>query len=322
MMYLVTDLEIAAIQGIVVPVGDAAIAARLTGDWLESFGDATAAAYSRDLGHWHDWCASQEIDPLAARMSKVDKWIIEQRAAGVAKRTIGRRVSAVASWYDFLRRESDGRLTPHNPAKTKHRPNASKDDSPTLGLTPAQAKALIAAADADSARSSALIRFLLGNGLRVGSVTGALIENMAEDDGHHVIMLAGKGDTHRKVPIPPTVYAAIVRMLAERGYPTSGPLFATSTGRAVDRHYVFRLVRRLAAAAKIPVAGKLSPHSMRHTFATQALRRKPLHRVQQDMWHADPRTTEGYDRAKDGLEQASAYVVAADFEPDDGDGQS
>ena len=193
----------------------------------------------------------------------------------------------------------------------------ARDDSPTLGLTKAQARLLVAAADSDGLRSAALIRFLLDNGLRVGSVVGARIENITEDDGHHVILLKGKGDARRKVAVPPPAYNAIMRMLAARGNPPSGPLFATRTGRPVDRHYVVRLVRRLAAAAGISVAARLSPHSLRHSFATEALKRGvSLHQLQDDMWHADPRTTEVYNRARNRLDKSAAYVVAGEFEPE------
>jgi integrase/recombinase XerD len=314
-----TELGIRPLEGRVVQPGTGSIVARVTGDWLAGLAPATRAAYEGDLGHWHSWCEAQRLDPLAARKSDTSRWIAEMQAAGIAKRTIARRVSAAASWYTALDEATDGALplAAQNPARTKRRPRTGRDDSPTIGLTRAEARALIAAADADGPRSSALMRLLLGNGLRVSTVTGARIEDMAEDGGHHVIMLAGKGDVRRKVALPPAVYTAIMRMLAGRGAPAEGPVFATRTGRAVDRHYIFRLVRRLSAKAGIPAAPRLSPHSMRHSFATEALRKGvPLHQVQDDMWHADPRTTEGYDRALNRLEKSSAYLVAAEFEPD------
>jgi integrase/recombinase XerD len=314
-----TELEIRPLEGRIVQPGPGELIARITGDWLAGLAPATHAAYEGDLGHWRTWCEAQQLDPLAARKSDTNRWITEMQAARIAKRTIARRVSAAASWYTALDEATDGAL-PHaaqNPARTKRRPKTNRDDSPTVGLTRAEAKALIATADADSPRASALMRFLLGNGVRVSTVTGACIEDMTEDDGHHVIMLAGKGDVRRKVALPPTVYTAIMRMLDGRGSPAEGPVFATQTGKAVDRHYVFRLVRRLSAKAGIAAAPRLSPHSMRHSFATEALRKGvPLHQVQDDMWHADPRTTEGYDRALNRLEKSSAYLVAAEFEPD------
>jgi site-specific recombinase XerD len=296
------------------------LAARLTDEWHGTLDEGnTAAAYANDLNLWRTWCAANGIDPLTARKSDTGKWIREQQARGFAKRTIARRVSAVAAWYEFLHEETANSpvvLAAENPARTRKRPKVARDDSPTLGLSKAHARQLILAADADSLRSGALMRFLLGNGLRVGTVVSARIEDVAEDDGHHVIFLRGKGDVRRKAPIPPPGYNAITKMLAERSHPTEGPLFATSTGRPVDRHYIFRLVRRLAVRAEIPSAAHLSPHSLRHSFATEALKRGvSLHQLQDDMWHADSRTTEIYNRARNRLDKSAAYVVAGEFEP-------
>lgn len=298
------------------------LAARLNAEWTLSLTGNTRAAYLNDVGLWHAWCEVRGLDPLDARKPHVDRWIAEQQQAGYAKRTIARRVSAVAAWYDFLRDSTAGTalvLGEENPARTKRRPKVARDDSPTTGLSKAQARQLVQAADDDGPRSAALIRFLLDNGLRVGTAVSSRIEDMTEDGGHRVILLRGKGDVRRKVPIPPPAYKAIMVMLAARGHPASGPLFATNTGRPVDRHYVFRLVRRLAAAAEIPAAGRLSPHSLRHSFATEALKRGvPLHQLQDDMWHADPRTTEVYNRARNRLDKSAAYVVAGEFEPEAG----
>lgn len=298
------------------------LAARLDAEWALGLTGNTRAAYLNDITLWRAWCAGQGIDPADARKPHVDQWITGQQQAGYAKRTIARRVSAVASWYDYLRDATAGTAVPlaaSNPAHTRRRPRVARDDSPTLGLTREQARLLTAAADADGPRSAALIRLLLGNGLRAGSAVSARIENMTEDQGHRVIMLAGKGDARRKVPLAPPTYAAIGRMLAARGNPEAGPLFATRTGRPVDRHYVFRLVRRLAARAGIPTAGRLSPHSARKTFASDAISRGvALHQLQNDMWHADPRTTEGYILAWGGLDKSTCYVVAGDFEPEAG----
>jgi site-specific recombinase XerD len=296
------------------------LAARLTAEWRDDeLTGATRDAYMRDLAQWQAWASANGVDVLTARTPHVGRWITSMQEAGLAKRTIARRVSAISSWYRYLNEQSSGNPVPLavvNPARTKRRPKVARDDSPTLGITKVQARRLVAAADRDGPRSAALIRFLLDNGLRVGTVVSARIENMTEDDGHRVIMLSGKGNVRRRVAIPPPAYDAIMKMLIERGRPSEGPLFATRTGRPVDRHYVFRLVRRLATRAEIPTAGKLSPHSARKTFASAAIQRGvSLHQLQGDMWHADPRTTEGYILAWDGLDKSAAYVVAGEFEP-------
>ena len=92
----------------------------------------------------------------------------------------------------------------------------------------------------------------------------------------------------------------------------TGPLFATSTGARIDRHFVFRLVRRLAQRAGIEAWADLSPHSLRHAFATTARGEGvPLEDVQDAMGHADPRTTRRYDRDRFNLDRDPAYTIAA-----------
>ena len=86
----------------------------------------------------------------------------------------------------------------------------------------------------------------------------------------------------------------------------------TSTGARIDRHGVFRLIRRLAREAGIPAADRLSPHSLRHAFATAARDEGiPLEDVQDAMGHADPRTTRRYDRDRHNLDRDPAYTLAA-----------
>ena len=200
MVYPVTaDLERPAIDGrVITPRTELAV--RITAEWRDLLTGNTRAAYLADLALWHQWCRRQGTDPLDARKPDADRWIASQLGDGLAKRTVARRVSAVASWYEFLRDSTAGTPVPlaaENPARTRRRPKVSRDDTPTIGLSKAQCRQLILAAADDSPRSGALIRFLLGNGLRVGTAVSARIEDMTEDDGHRVILLTGKGDVRR-----------------------------------------------------------------------------------------------------------------------------
>jgi site-specific recombinase XerD len=89
-------------------------------------------------------------------------------------------------------------------------------------------------------------------------------------------------------------------------------LFVTASGARIDRHAVFRLVRRLAREAGIASWERLSPHSLRHAFATAARGEGvPLEDVQDAMGHADPRTTRRYDRDRHNLDRDPAYMIAA-----------
>jgi site-specific recombinase XerD len=295
----------------------------LTAAWLARRSPATQREYKKDLGHWFAWCERCGVSVLAARMMHVDAWIAWQRLNGTgngkpaAESSIARRVATVSSWYKYLIRNTKDDPEPlatTNPADTDGRPNVDPDNSPTVGLSTAEADRLIAAADADSPRASALIRMLLYLGLRCGSAIGANTDDLGYDRGHRVLTVRMKNAKVRRAPIPPALEAAITAMLAERGAPESGPLFVTSTGNRLDEPYLFKLVQRLARVAAIPSADDLSPHSLRHTFATDYLDAGGnLRDLQDAMGHADPRTTRRYDRARHNLDRHPAHILATRF---------
>lgn len=298
---------------------------RLTRAWLQRQPSPhTRNAYERDLTYWFSWCQSCGLHPLRARMSDVDEWLAFQRDRGIhgdgrpaARRSIARRLSAVASWYDYLIRNTAGDPQPLltcNPALTDARPNVDRDDSPTVGLSRHEAEQLISAADADGYRSSAIIRLMLTNAVRCGIISTLQVEDYGHDRGHRVIDTTVKGGRRKRDPVPPPTARAIDAYLASRGAPVSGPLFATRTGRPLDEAYLFRLVRRLARKAGIQSAGRLSPHSLRHTAITETLDATGDLRKAQDLaGHADPRTTRVYDRRRNQLDGHAAYVLATRY---------
>jgi site-specific recombinase XerD len=314
-----TDLELSGRVLPALPDGPDDLLRRLTAAWLKRYDSPhTRAAYKRDLKAWLGWCQSAGIHPLKARMMDVDGWLAHQRdEQQAARRSIARRLSAVASWYSYLIRNtaSDGTpLITYNPAVTDVRPKVDRDASPTIGLSRAEADRLIAAADADGLRSSAVIRLLLTNAYRCGLITTATIGQLGWDRGHRVITIPVKSGTLRRDPIPPPTARALDAYLASRGDPETGPLFATATGRPVAEPYLFRLIRRLAAKAGIPSADQLSPHSLRHTAITEALDATHDLRKAQDLaGHADPRTTRLYDLRRGQLDGHAAYVLATRY---------
>ncbi|MFC4068432.1 tyrosine-type recombinase/integrase [Actinoplanes subglobosus] len=298
--------------------------AELTTMWLSRQRSAhTRTAYRRDLWQWGDWCAATGRNPLTARAADLDAWIVEQRATGArgrpaAESTIARRLSAVASWYDYLLVNTAADPEPlisHNPAQAAARPRIDPDDSNTVGLDRPEADRLLAQARADSLTSHAVILLLLVAGLRVGSAIDARIEDLRVDRGHRVLNLTVKGGRRRRVPLPPVLAHAIDEMLTERGNPAGGPLFVAPSGLPIYELYVYRLIRRLARRAGLASADALSPHSLRHTAITEILDATggDLRRAQDFAGHADPRTTRRYDRRRDQLDNHGAYLLAGRF---------
>ena len=301
-----------------IPDGPDDLLYRLTDAWIDRYKSRhTKTAYKRDLTSWLTWCRDSGIHPLKARMMNIDQWIAWQQQNGAARRSIARRVSVAASWYKYLiinTAEDDQPLITHNPAKTDARPNVDKDASPTVGLSRAEADRLIAAADTDGPRSSAIIRLMLTNACRCDVICTAKVTDLSWDRGHRVMTTKVKGDRLKRDPIPPPTARAIDAYLASRGDPDEGPLFATKTERHLSEPYLFRLVQRLARNAAIPAADNLSPHSLRHTAITEALDATHDLRKAQDLaGHADPRTTRLYDLRRGELDGHAAYVLATRY---------
>ncbi|MFF5077748.1 tyrosine-type recombinase/integrase [Actinoplanes sp. NPDC000266] len=295
-------------QGGEVAVGGPA--EQVTEAWLANrrLSDHTRAAYRRDVQAWLAWCAQRGADPLRATFLDVNAYARGLEARGLAPATVARKLSGVSSWYDFLVKL---RAVDLNPVGGADRPYVSRDYSSTVGLSPEEVDDLLAAARVAGARHFAALTFLADLGLRVGELVGLDLADLGWERGHRTVRFIGKGGRPRRRALTPGALSALEAYLRVRGE-GEGPLFMTSTGARLDRHAVFRLVRRLAKQAGIAGAERMSPHSLRHAFATTARAEGvPLEDVQDAMGHADPRTTRRYDRDRHNLDRDPAYTIAA-----------
>lgn len=303
--------------------------ADFTEAWLRNrrLSEHTRDAYRRDVGAWLTWCAGHEVDPLRATFLDVNAYARELEATLAARTgrpltpaTVARRLSALSSWYEFLVKL---RALDANPVTSADRPRVDRDHSATVGLTPEEVDALLAAAAAETgptaARNQAAIALLADLGLRVGELISLNVADLGAERGHRSVRFVGKGGKVRRRALTPGTAYAVDAYLAARAAAQrvtvpelTGPLLVTATGARLDRHSVFRLVRRLARSAGIAAWAKLSPHSLRHAFATTARAEGvPLEDVQDAMGHADPRTTRRYDRDRHNLDRDPAYVIWA-----------
>jgi integrase len=156
---------------------------------------------------------------------------------------------------------------------------------------------LLTAAEHDSPRSAALVSLLVYNGLRIAEALGSEVTSLTYQRGHRVLRIIRKGGRPSTEPLAPVVLRALLDYIGER---SSGPLFLNRDGSGRLAYSTsYALIRRLARRAGIPAAEHLSPHSLRHSFATELLGNgTPLQRVQDAMGHADPKTTLRYDRSR------------------------
>lgn len=168
--------------------------------------------------------------------------------------------------------------------------------------------ALLSAAREDSGRSYALVLLLAMNGLRVAEALGADAGDLFTERSHRVLRIRRKGGKLATVPLAPVTTEAIAVYLEGR---TTGPLFQTATGKAMDQAALWRLLRRLAARAVPNKAATIHPHDLRHAFVTLSLDAgASLWDVQDAAGHADPRTTRRYDRARYSLDRHPTYALA------------
>ncbi|MCW2641059.1 MAG: site-specific recombinase phage integrase family [Dactylosporangium sp.] len=280
----------------------------------------TRVAYQRDVNAWLQWCSGRGLNPLAASFLHVNEYAreLESTVDGrsgrpVTPATVARRLSGLSSWYDFLARLQ---AVGANPVAGADRPRVDRDHSATVGLTAAEVDALLAAAEADdgpqATRHRAMLTLLADLGLRVGELVGLDVADLGQERGHRTIRFVGKGGKPRRRALAPGTAAVLDTYLAVRPGPAVGPLFVTGSGARVGQPAVFRLVRRLARTAGIPAWANLSPHSLRHAFATTARDEGvPLEDVQDAMGHADPRTTRRYDRDRHNLDRDPTYAIWA-----------
>jgi site-specific recombinase XerD len=292
------------------PAGNAVRHAQIIAGWqLAQTSRHTLAVYTRNLGAYCAWLDGLGLDLLAVRRVHVDGY--RHTLAG-APSTVAVKLSALSSFYRYALAEE---VIDRNPVATVARPSIDADHSSTQGLSRDQAKALLAVAHRDGPRSDALVSLLVFTGVRISEALGATTADYGHDAGHRVLSVRRKGGKTPKVAVPAPAVVALNRYLGTTGAElvlapgTSAPLFTTSTGRRWHRSEAARTVQRLAHRAGIE--GKISPHSLRHTFATIALDTgTPLHALQDSMGHADPRTTRRYDRARNNLLRSAGYDVA------------
>ena len=290
-------------------------AADLATAWLEQAGLSanTRSAYATDLRDYYKWLTSLPtvIHPLRADRLVADQYARSLEARGLAKATQARRLAALSSFYDYC---ESLELIVRNPVLRVKRPKVSQV-SQTLGVDRHEATVLLDEARQHSPVTFALVALLAGLGLRVSEACGVDLEDFGTQAGqnqlHRLVTVHRKGGMTQPLPLSPlvaTAVDAVVQQAASEGR-TTGPLLTDErTGDRLTRHQAAYRLKKTAIAAGID--SRLTPHGLRHQFVTTALASgSPLHKVQAACGHADPRTTERYDKQRLALDGHAAYTV-------------
>lgn len=261
--------------------------------WMErGLAAATLSAYRSDLSRFSRWLSSRGLGLEEARRLDVLDFLSEH--AQWPPRTVARRLSALRTFYRHLERE--GRIR-NNPC--------DRIDAPRLGrplpsvLTEQEVERLLAAPDLETAsgmRDRAMLEVLYATGLRVSELVSLRPEQVNLVQG--VLRVIGKGDKERLVPLGELAVDRLERFL-ERGRAEilgarpSTALFPTTRGGAMTRQAFWHLVKRYALRAGI--SREISPHTLRHAFATHLLDHgADLRVVQMLLGHRDISTTQIY----------------------------
>lgn len=252
----------------------------------------TLAAYRRDLEQLSLFVRHERGEGVAA--CGVDHLLLRRYLAQLTKvcrkSSQGRKLAAIRSFYSYLLRVGQ---VERNPAELIATPKREKRLPFHLDMD--QTVALMEA-PADEARHAlrdrAILETLYSSGLRVSELTGLDLGDLDLAGG--MVRVMGKGGKERIVPLGSRAAAAIREYLAGRGaLPPHTPLFLNSRGERINRRGVARVVD--AHVLKIAAFKRISPHTLRHTFATHMLEGgADLRSIQELLGHASLSTTQKY----------------------------
>ena len=259
----------------------------------------TLEAYRSDLQQFSQFLAREELDPLRITSAQLASFVTELATgrdgrSPVAAATLQRKIACLRSFYRHLRRE---RLIEHDPAAELRGPRArarlpqvlSRDEVARLLAQPAGSSPA-------ALRDRALLETMYACGLRASEAIGLELSELDIEVG--LLRARGKGSKERIVPIGSKAIASLAAYL-EKGRPRLVGLgdeprvFVNLRGSGLSRQGLYKIVQRHAASAGL--SHRMSPHTLRHSFATHLLAGGcDLRSLQEMLGHADIATTQIY----------------------------
>jgi len=277
--------------------------------WLEDgLSRSTLQSYRTDLRQFGNWLTQRSGRALPdAQRGDLLEYLAYKFTQKAKPRTTSRLLSSLKRFYGYLLRQGRIQTDPTLRIEAPKLPRSL----PKI-LSEADVERLLEAPNPDSAlglRDRAMLETLYASGLRVSELVGIKLGQVSQDMG--VVRVMGKGAKERLVPLGEEALAWICRYLGEArpgllAGRASEALFVTTRGGAMTRQMFWRLIKRHAAGAGIAAA--ISPHSLRHAFATHLINHgADLRVVQLLLGHADISTTQIYTHvARERLKQLLA----------------
>ena len=264
--------------------------------WLQDgLAASSLSSYRRDLTAWAEWLDRCGSSLLAAQRTDVERFLADQFRSKAKATSIARRLSSLRRFYALQLLQGTLRVDPTLRVRAPRLPRRLPKN-----LSEAQVEALLEAPDPETTlglRDRAMLETLYATGLRVSELVGLTLAQVSLDMG--VVRVLGKGSKERLVPLGEESIEWLQRYLAG-GRPLlirngkSDAMFVTARRGPLTRQAFWALLKRLAVKAGIP-AVSLSPHVLRHAFATHLLNHgADLRVVQLLLGHADITTTTIY----------------------------
>ncbi len=266
-----------------------------------NYSENTVRAYGVDLTSFFSWAAATGVDICDAGHRDFRRYLAALDSMGYARRTVNRRLSAVRTFCEWLVREGAVR---ENAAIAVASPKIAK--SLPRVMTEAEAERLLSEPEDDTPeglRDRALMELFYASGARVGELSGLDVGDV--DFGGRAIRLFGKGRKERIVPLYDAALEATRRYIADarpvllaRAVPSRAgvatrALFINAKGTRMSADSMRKRFERLSASAGVGAGA--TPHTMRHTFATELLEGgADLRSVQEMLGHASLSTTQIY----------------------------
>lgn len=277
------------------PAEHALIDGWLDGQWLEKgLSDNSLAAYRRDLTAFARWLATAGGRLLGVERETIQRYLADLFSHNRSSRSVARTLSALRGFYAYQVREGRVALDPVAgvPMPLQPRPLPRT-------LSEHDVESLLAAPDAEDSlelRDKAMLELLYATGLRVSELVGLRVDQLSLTQG--VVRVLGKGSKERLVPVGEealhwlATYLRSARTLIA-GHQLSEYVFLTRHGASLTRQAFWYRVRHYAQRAAINQP--LSPHTLRHAFATHLINHgADLRVVQMLLGHSDLGTTQIY----------------------------
>lgn len=267
-------------------------------NWLlfeKRFSSHTLEAYTRDLSFFINFFENVTVDFLRnADIRDFRRYISKRASLDIKKSSIAREISAFKNFFNWLSKkhhiQNQSVLLVSNPRKDKTLPKSIEleDLLNLLDQAPAFAKS-----DWQGLRDKAVLMLLYGSGLRISEALNLNIEDIQSSD--KTLIVKGKGNKERLVPLLPQVVSAINDYLALVPYPIKNKtaLFVGARGERLLARIIQRQMKKIRDSMTLP--DSVTPHALRHSFATHLLNEGcDLRSIQELLGHKSLATTERY----------------------------